>query len=181
MKNLRSSDLKNSLGCKPSQYPTKPLISIVEKKTRRDAKKTGELKVPVKPSRDHTTIVKVRNHSSAISLLHTNLLNISQLLGETRSSRDSAGLFLDSLIQFGSLNKNTKTLTKTTVLSYVFFSSHKLLENAIFPFCLRYSGLVWASCSGQNPRQTRNMKCGCDNSSNKLVFVMKTYYWPPWP
>ena len=133
MKNLRLSDLNSSLGCKLFQYPTKPLISIVEK-TRRDAKKTGELKVPVKPSRDHTTIIKVRNHSSAISLLHTNLLNISQLLGETRSSRDSAGLFLGSLIQFGALNKNTKTLTKTTVLSYVFFSSHKLLKNAIFPF-----------------------------------------------
>ena len=142
--------MNSSLGCKLFQYPTKPLISIVEK-TRRDAKKTGELKVPVKPSRDHTTIIKVRNHSSAISLLHTNLLNISQLLGETRSSRDSAGLFLGSLIQFGALNKNTKTLTKTTVLIYVFFSSLKLLKNAFLPSCLRYSGFVWTSRCGQNP------------------------------
>ena len=32
MKNLRLSDLNSSLGCKLLQYPTKPLISIVEKK-----------------------------------------------------------------------------------------------------------------------------------------------------
>ena len=103
MKNLRLSDLNSSLGCKLFQYPTKPLISIVEK-TRRDAKKTGELDVPVKPSRDHTTENKDRTHSSTISFLYIYLLNISQLLGETRNSRDSVGLFLDSLIQIESEN-----------------------------------------------------------------------------
>ena len=142
MKNLRLSDLNSSLGCKLLQYPTKPLISIVEKKARRDAKKTGEPYVPVKPPRDHTTLNKVRTHSSTISPLHIYLLNISQLLGETRNSRDNVGLFLDSLIQFESLNKDMKTLNKTIVLIYVFFSSLKLLKNAILPFCLRYSGFV---------------------------------------
>ena len=96
--------------------------------------KIGEPRVPVKPSWDHTKIIKVRNHNSANSLLHINLLNISQLLGETRSSRDSAGLSLDSLIQIESSNKDTKTLNITIVLIYVFFSGRKLLKNVIFPF-----------------------------------------------
>ena len=202
MKNLRLSDLNSSLGCKLFQYPTKPLISIVEKKTRRDAKKTGELDVPVKPSRDHTTENKVRTHSSTISFLHIYLLNISQLLGETRNSRDSVGLFLDSLIQFESLNKDMKTLNKTIVLVYVFFSSHKLFKNASFPFCLRYHGTVCTRLWEKNPRQAHNRKhklskkvrdfdkyhvlvnnVGCldDKAVSDIIFIMKTYYWPPWP
>ena len=188
MKTPSLSDLKSSLGCKLFQYPTKPLISIVEKKTRRDAMKTGELSVPAKPPLGHTDKNKDRNHNSTISPLHINLLNISQLLGETRSSRDSVGLPSDSLTQTESECKGTKTLDKTSVLINVFFSSLKLNENAIFSLhlsvtlqvCLWYIELV-------HDRKRNTSQPGQDNESKNnivtrnLIFVMKKYYWPPWP
>ena len=95
-----------------------------------------------------------------------------------------------------------KTLNKTIVLVYVFFSSHKLLKNASFPFCLRFHGAVCTRLWEKTPRQAHNRKhkapkkvrdfdkyhvqvnnVGCldDKSVSDIIFIMKTYYWPPWP
>ena len=119
--------------------------------------------------------------TSANSYLYINLLNITQNLGETRNSRDS-------------VRRREMVLTHNESWNKLGFSTK---SNApVFLFKSSKLKTTWNynlnAVSDTIPQFLTHKEISTDESTGKIiclkakelrdtVYLMKTYFWPPWP
>jgi hypothetical protein len=158
--------------------------SLISRKVRRipgDVMKTEEIKNPVEPSLDCTFKTIVGNITLTNSQLHTYLLHITQKLGETRSCRSSVGFVSYSVSHSDSQIRNTKTNIIRIAFVFYSFSSYKLFKNATLMISSLDKGSEKSKYSDKHGWQIHNCGCPGNKSLSDIIYMMKTYYWPPWP
>ena len=153
-------------------------ISREQKENMVDVMKVDELKEPTESSPPGTHKREMKPITSTNSYLHMNLLHITDILGETRSSRDS-------------VRRNKMVLSHNEMGSKLGFSTKSYASVSFFDVNRPETNWKDNSISNSNtiPQpMTQNLVIvngiqACALKPNKhqdTVYLMKTYYWPPW-
>ena len=181
MKITSNSGPKGKLDYDQSHVSQKSLISRKVWKIPGDVMKTEEIKNPVEPSLDCIFKNIVGNITLTNSQLHTYLLHITQKLGETRSCRSSVGFVSKSVSHSDSQTRNTKTNIIKIAFVFFTFSSYKSLKITTLKIRSLDKGSEKFKKPDNNWWQTLSVGCPGGYSFSDIIYMMKTYYWPPWP
>ena len=181
MKNISNSGPIRKIDSDQSHVTKKSLISRKVWKIPGDVMKTEEIKNPAEPSLDCIFNNIVGNTTLTNSQLHTYVLHITQKLGETRSCRSSVGFVSKSVSHSDSQTRNTKTNIIKIAFVFFTFSSYKSLKITTLKICSLDKGSEKVKKSDNNGWQTLYVGCPVGNAFSDIIYMMKTYYWPPWP
>jgi hypothetical protein len=80
-----------------------------------------------------------------------------------------------------SQTRNTKTNIIKIAFVFFTFSSYKSLKITTLKICSLDKGSEKVKKSDNNGWQTLYVGCPVGNAFSDIIYMMKTYYWPPWP